>query len=50
MIEKIINIIPQKLACFVEKHLKKIPYVQNKVNKEIDGVMKDLETSLKPYK
>ncbi|MDY6792957.1 MAG: aminotransferase class V-fold PLP-dependent enzyme [Thermodesulfobacteriota bacterium] len=44
------KLIPPKLAGFAEKHLKKIPYVKNRIDREIDGVMKDLETSLKPYK
>ena len=50
MIDKVLNLIPQKLACFFEKHLKKIPYVRNRIDNEINGFMKDLETSLKPYK
>ncbi|MBU0465090.1 MAG: aminotransferase class V-fold PLP-dependent enzyme [Proteobacteria bacterium] len=50
MIEKLLHLIPQKLGSFMEKHLKKIPYVKNKIDVEINGVMKDLETSLKPYK
>ena len=50
MIEKLFNLIPRGLAGFIEKHLKKIPYVKNKIDKEINGFMKDLETSLKPYK
>jgi len=50
MIEKLFSFIPQKLACFMEKHLKKIPYVKNKVDAELNKVVKDLETSLKPYK
>ncbi len=50
MIEKLFNLIPQKFACFFEKHLKKIPYVKNKIDNEINMVVKDLETSLKPYK
>lgn len=48
--EKLFNLIPRGLAEFIEKHLKKIPYVKNKIDKEINGFMKDLETSLKPYK
>ena len=31
MIEKLFNFIPQKLACFFEKHLRKIPYVKKKM-------------------
>ncbi len=50
MIEKLFNFIPPKLACFLEKHLKKIPYVKNRIDSEINGFMKDIETSLKPYK
>ena len=48
--KKLVNLIPPKLACFIEKHLKKIPYVKNRIDREINGFMKDLETSLKPYK
>ncbi|MCD4676658.1 MAG: hypothetical protein K8S18_11795, partial [Desulfobacula sp.] len=50
MIEKLFNLVPQKFAGFFEKHLKKIPYVKNKIDNEINSFMKDLETSLKPYK
>ena len=50
MIEKLFSLIPQKVACFMEKHLKKIPYVKNRVDKELNKVVKDLETALKPYK
>ncbi len=50
MIEKLFNLIPQRLACFFEKPLKKIPYVKNRIDNEINGFMKDIETSLKPYK
>jgi len=50
MIETLFNLIPQNLAGFFERHLKKIPYVKNRINTQINGVVKDLETSLKPYK
>jgi len=50
MIEKLFNIIPQKFACFLEKHLKKLPYVKNRIDSEINAFMKDIEASLKPYK
>jgi len=50
MIEKLFNLIPRKFACYLENHLKKIPYVRNRIDNEINGFMKDLEASLKPYK
>lgn len=50
MIEKIFNLIPQGLAGFFVKNLKKIPYVQNRIDREINTIMEDLETSMKPYK
>ncbi len=50
MIEKLFPLIPRKLGGFLEHHLKKIPYVKNRIDKEINKVFKDIETSLKPYK
>jgi len=50
MIEKIFNLIPQRLAGFFVKNLKKISFVQNRIDREINTIMEDLETSMKPYK
>lgn len=50
MIEKLFHLIPRKPAGFLVKHLKKIPYVKKKIDQEINGMMKDIEASLKPYK
>lgn len=46
---KLINRIPAPLATFLEKYLKKIPAVQNRVDQEIGGLVNDLEDTLKPY-
>jgi len=50
MIEKILPFIPQKLAGFFEIYLKKIPFVNSRINLEINKTVKDLESALKPYK
>lgn len=50
MMDKLFNLIPRKLACFFEKYLRKIPYVKKKIDNDINRFMKDIETSLKPYK
>ena len=50
MMNKLFRIIPGPLVRFLEKHLKKIPFVKKKIDSEIDALMMGLETSLKPYK
>jgi len=39
-----------RLVAWVEKRLKKIPSVSRKIEKEYDGMMAELESSVKPYK
>ncbi|WP_457551212.1 aminotransferase class V-fold PLP-dependent enzyme [Desulfobacula sp.] len=50
MIEKLFYLVPQKLAGFFETRLKKIPFVKNRIETEINKALKDLEKALKPYK
>ncbi len=38
------------LVRFLEKRLKSIPYVKKQIQKEYEGIMAELESSLKPYK
>ena len=42
--------LPPRLFTWIEKRLKKIPSVSQKIEKEYDEMMADLESSLKPYK
>ncbi len=39
-----------RVVAWVEKRLKKIPSVSRKIEKEYDGMMAELESSVKPYK
>ena len=48
--EKIINKLPPKIIAVVEKYMKKIPLINDKINKEIDSVMEGIGESMKPYK
>ncbi len=48
--EKIINKLPPKIIAVVEKYMKKIPFINDKINKEIDSVMEGIGESMKPYK
>lgn len=50
MIEKVLRFIPQSLGGFLEKHAVKIPWVKNRIDREINKLMADIEPSLKPYK
>jgi glutamate/tyrosine decarboxylase-like PLP-dependent enzyme len=42
--------LPQSMAAWVEKRLKRIPSIRRKIEKEYDELMGGLEPSLKPYK
>ena len=42
--------IPRPIASFLERHLKNIPVIKKKIDSEIDTLMKEVESSLKPYK
>jgi len=50
MIDTLLHLIPWKLGGFLERRLKKIPFVKKRIDTEINKVVKDIETSLKPYK
>lgn len=39
-----------RLVAWVERRLKKIPSVSHRIEKEYDGMMAELESSVKPYK
>ncbi len=41
---------PPALVAWIEKRMKRIPSIKNKIDKEYDGIMDDLEGSVKPYK
>lgn len=47
---KNIGKLPAPMVAWVEKRMKKIPAFREKIDKEYDGVMAELESSLKPYK
>jgi glutamate/tyrosine decarboxylase-like PLP-dependent enzyme len=42
--------LPPTLVAWIEKRLKRIPSIKNKIDKEYDGMMAGLEPSLKPYR
>lgn len=42
--------LPPGLVTWIEKRIKKIPSISQKIEKEYDGMMDNLESSLKPYK
>ena len=42
--------VPPRIMAVLERNLRKIPYVQEKIQGEYDGIMGDLENSLKPYR
>ncbi len=42
--------VPPRIMAVLERGLKKIPYVQEQIQGEYDGIMGDLEESLKPYR
>ncbi len=39
-----------RLVSALEKRLKSVPFVQERIQKEYDGIMGELESSLKPYR
>jgi sphinganine-1-phosphate aldolase len=39
-----------RLVAWLEKRIRKIPSISNKIDKEYDDIMAGLETSVKPYK
>jgi glutamate/tyrosine decarboxylase-like PLP-dependent enzyme len=41
---------PPGIVAWIERRLKKIPSIREKIDKEYDGMMEELEPSLKPYK
>ncbi len=47
---KNIGKLPPPMVAWAERHLKKIPSIRRKIEKEYDELMDGLETSLKPYK
>jgi glutamate/tyrosine decarboxylase-like PLP-dependent enzyme len=42
--------LPPRAVSWIEKQVKKIPFIRRQVENEYDSVMSDLENSLKPYK
>jgi len=48
--EKIINRLPPKLIAVVEKFAKRIPFIKDRIDTEIESVMSGLQDSMKPYK
>ena len=42
--------VPPRVMAVLERNLRKIPYVQEQIQGEYDGIMGDLEESLKPYR
>ncbi|MFQ5751793.1 MAG: pyridoxal phosphate-dependent decarboxylase family protein, partial [bacterium] len=49
IINKLSQVHP-RLISVVEKHLKSIPFVEKKIKKEYEGIIENLESSLKPYR
>jgi sphinganine-1-phosphate aldolase len=47
---KNIGRLPPKMVAWIEKRLKNIPSISQKIEKQYEGMMADLESSLKPYK
>jgi sphinganine-1-phosphate aldolase len=47
---KNIGRLPPSMVAWIEKRLKKIPSIRQKIGKEYDGMMDGLESSVKPYK
>jgi glutamate/tyrosine decarboxylase-like PLP-dependent enzyme len=47
---KNIGRLPPSMVAWIEKRLKKIPSIRQKIDKEYDGMLGGLEDSLKPYK
>jgi sphinganine-1-phosphate aldolase len=47
---KNIGRLPPRMVAWIEKRLKKIPSIRQKIDKEYDGMMDGLESSVKPYK
>jgi len=50
LIEKIMRKLPPGIVAVLEKYMKKIPSINDRINKEIDSVMLGLMDSAKPYK
>lgn len=50
LLMKHIGKLPAPMTAWVEKRLKRIPSIREKIDKEYDGMMAGLESSLKPYK
>lgn len=50
LLMKNIGKLPTPLVAWVEKRMKKIPAIREKIDKEYDEMMAGLESSLKPYK
>ena len=50
LLMKHIGKLPAPMVAWVEKRMKKIPSIREKIDKEYDGMMAGLESSLKPYK
>lgn len=50
LLMKNIGRLPAPMVAWVEKRMKRIPSIRGKIDKEYDGLMAGLESSLKPYK
>lgn len=50
LVEKIMRKLPPKIVAVSEKYMKKIPFINDKINAEIDAVIEGLGDSAKPYK
>ena len=49
MIEKLKSM-PRGLVSFLEKWLRKLPIVRKEINSQTKSIVRDLESSIKPYK
>ncbi len=49
-VKRSISKLPPQIVTIIEKNMKKIPFINNRINKEIDSVMEGLKDSMKPYR
>ncbi|MCP3922775.1 MAG: aminotransferase class V-fold PLP-dependent enzyme [Desulfobacterales bacterium] len=49
-VKRNISKLPPQIVTIIEKNMKRIPFINNRINKEIDSVMEGLEESMKPYR
>jgi len=50
IIEKYLSRLPEGIASKIFNSIKDIPFIQKEIQKEIDKMMAEMESSVKPYK